>query len=150
MKHKLLIDEIQPFISDYLLIGRKQESWEIKKVIIEDLNLEAIFDMNSSYKSSHDQNQFHLTIFTVLEVASQLMIIYGHKWLNLAAKNQEGWMIESKTRSRNIIRATDNIEVKMSVKQIKKYKNNLFCNANFVFSDNQGGIFEVDLKGFLS
>ena len=40
MKHKLLIDEIQPFISDYLLIGRKQESWEIKKVIIEDLNLE--------------------------------------------------------------------------------------------------------------
>jgi translation initiation factor 6 (eIF-6) len=78
------------------------------------------------------------------------MIIYGHKWLNLAAKNQEGWMIESKTRSRNVIRATDNILVKMSVKQIKKFQDNLFCNANFVFSDDQGGIFEVDLKGFLS
>ena len=78
------------------------------------------------------------------------MIIYGHKWLNLAAKNQEGWMIESKTRSRNVIRGTDNIVVKMRVKQIKKYKNNLFCNANFVFSDNQGGIFEVDLKALMA
>jgi hypothetical protein len=59
-------------------------------------------------------------------------------------------MIESKTISRNIKRASKNILVKMSVKKIKALHNQGFCSANFIFSDNQGGTFEVDLKGFLS
>lgn len=146
----LTYDQIKPFISDYLYNGRKQESWEIKKVIIEDSGLEAIFDMHSGYESKSDHNQFHLTIFTALEVASQLMIIYGHFWSNRKEKSQEGWMIESKTRSRSFIKSTTNILVKMSVKKIKSHHNKGFCSANFIFSDNQGGIFEVDLKGFLS
>jgi hypothetical protein len=149
-KQILSINEIKPFISDYLYNGRKLESWEIKNVTIEDSNLEAIFDMNSIYISSSDQNQFHLTIYTALEVASQLMIIYAHKWANRTEKSQEGWMIESKTRSRNAIRTSKNILVKMNVKKIKKHQNKGFCNASFIFSDNQGGTFEVDLKGFLS
>ena len=149
-KQILSANEIKPFISDYLYNGRKLESWEIKEITIEDSNLEAIFDMNSIYKSSSDQNQFHLTIYTALEVASQLMIIYAHKWANRNEKSQEGWMIESKTRSRNAIRASKNILVKMSVKKIKAHQNKGFCIANFIFSDNQGGAFEVDLKGFLS
>lgn len=149
-KQILSSNEIQPFISDYLYNGRKLESWEIKEITIEDSNLEAIFDMNSGYKSNSDLNQFHLTIFTALEVASQLMIIYAHKWSNRTEKSQEGWMIESKTRSRNLIRASKNILVKMTVKKIRSHHNKGFCIASFIFSDNQGGIFEVDLKGFLS
>ena len=35
-------------------------------------------------------------------------------------------------------------------KKIKALNNQGFCIANFIFSDNQGGVFEVDLKGFLS
>lgn len=149
-KQILSSNEIQPFISDYLYNGRKLESWEIKEITIEDSNLEAIFDMNSGYKSNSDLNQFHLTIFTALEVASQLMIIYAHKWSNRTEKSQEGWMIESKTRSRNLIRASKNILVKMTVKKIRSHHNKGFCIASFIFSDSQGGIFEVDLKGFLS
>ena len=149
-KQILSVNEIKPFISDYLHNGRKLESWEIKTITIEDSNLEAIFDMNSGYKSMSDQNQFHLTIFTALEVASQLMIIYVHKWLNRDEKTQEGWMIESKTRSRNFIRASKNISVQMSVKKIKAYHDKGFCVASFIFSDNQGRTFEIDLKGFLS
>jgi len=149
-KQILSANEIKPFISDYLYNGRKLESWEIKEITIEDSNLEAIFDLNSEYKSNTDQNQFHLTMFTALEVASQLMIIYAHKWSNRTKKTQEGWMIESKTISRNLIRTSKNILVKMSVKKIKALHNQGFCSANFIFSDNQGGTFEVDLKGFLS
>jgi hypothetical protein len=149
-KQILSANDIKPFISDYLYNGRKLESWEIKEITIKNSELEAIFDMNSIYKSGSDQNQFHLTIYTALEVASQLMIIYAHKWANRIEKSQEGWMVESKTRSRNAIRASKNILVKMSVKKIKEYQNKGFCIASFIFSDNQGGVFEVDLKGFLS
>lgn len=146
----LSTNEIKPFISDYLTNGRRLESWEIKKVTIEDSYLEAIFDMTSIYKSISDQNQSHLTIFSALEVASQLMIIYIHKRFNRDSKTQEGWMIESKTRSRNHIRSSENISVRMSVKKVKAYHDKVFCIASFKFSDNFEGMFEIDLKGFLS
>ena len=58
-KQILSANEIKPFISDYLYNGRKLESWEIKEITIVDSNLEAIFDLNSEYKSNSDQNQFH-------------------------------------------------------------------------------------------
>ena len=42
--------------------------------------------MRSAYVSGTDAGGFHLTIFSALEFASQLMIVYGHVWAGLEKK----------------------------------------------------------------
>jgi hypothetical protein len=91
--------DIEKFSSHYLNEGRKQESWRIDAVEVEDGRLRATVSMRSTYVSTTDDKGFHLTIFSTLEFLSQLMIVYAHVKAGLAEKTLEGWMGESETRS---------------------------------------------------
>ena len=86
-------------LSPYLTQGRREEQWRIDGIEIDGSELRARVCMPSSFVSGTDGAGFHLTIFTALEFASQLMIIYAHVWAGLERKVREGWMVESSIRS---------------------------------------------------
>ena len=150
MNKTLKNTDIKKFLSPYLSEGRKQESWQIDEITIDGDHVDARFSMTSTYLSDTDENGFHLTIFTALEVASQLMIICGHLWAGLTEKSMEAWMVESSVRTVRSIRKPSNIHVEMEVKKARKRGENLFGVAEYRITDEQGGLFEVTLKGFLS
>jgi hypothetical protein len=149
MKQPLNAAEIEKISSHYLSNGRKQESWLIEDVIVDGKNLQAKIVMTAIYTSPTDQNGFHLTIFSTLEFLSQLMIIYGHVWANESEKKREGWMVESHIRCVRAIRNPNDLRVAMQVKSIRRRGQNVHCVADFEVTDDQGGLFEVQLKGFL-
>lgn len=142
--------DIQAFSSDYLNGGRKQESWKIEEVAIDGRTLTSRISMQSVYVSATDSGGFHLTIFSALEFLSQLMIIYTHVWAGLKSKSREGWMVESHTRTVRAIRNPNNIQVAMTANTIRKRGDTLFCDAKYRITDDQDGLFEIRLKGFLA
>lgn len=143
------IDDVNAISSPYLKEGRKQESWEIQFIEIDQRVLRARVKMTSLYVSETDSG-FHLTIFATLEFVSQLMIIYAHDWAGLPKKLREGWMVESTTRAVRQIRDPDDIRVEMNVRQMRKHREHLICVADFRVTDDADGLFEISLKGFLS
>lgn len=143
-------DEIKDLSSYYLNEGRKQETWQIDHVRIEDMIAEAKISMVSRYLSATDNNEFHLTIFSALEFLSQLMIVYAHIWAGRQEKVGEGWMIESSMKSVRAIRDPENILVSMSVEKIRERGANLYCIASYRIIDRHDGLMEVRLKGFLT
>ena len=150
--NKVVLDtqDIKKLSSYYLNEGRKQETWQIDQVMIDDMTLEAQISMISRYLSSTDNNEFHLTIFAALEFLSQLMIVYAHIWAERKEKVGEGWMVESSMKSTRVIRDPDNILVSMTVDKIRERGANLYCIASYKITDPQGGLMEVRLKGFLT
>ena len=143
-------EQIQALSSHYLNEGRKQESWRIGDINIRGRQLSTTVSMRSVYTSGTDSKGFHLTIFSTLEFLSELMIIYAHAWAGLQKKTKEGWMLESSTKSIRAVRNPDQIKVEMKVTAIKKLGDNIICIADYSVTDDQGGLFEVRLKGFLS
>jgi hypothetical protein len=141
---------LAPLLSAYLTKGRKDDCWRIDRVEIEGDRLLAEVSMSSTYASASDPGGFHLTIFSALEFASQLMIIHAHVWAGLESKTREGWMVESTARAVRAIRDSQGIAVRMQVHQLRKRGEHLYCNADFTVTDSQGGLFEIGLKGFLS
>lgn len=147
---KLRDDQIRHFYSDYLINGRRQESWSIEYVEIEGMELKSLIRMDNVYLSSTDKNKFHLTIFSALEFLSQLMIIYGHVWAGLTSKSQEGWMVDSEIRALKAIRNPHAIQVEMKMTKPRKRGDTLICMSEYVLTDDGGGRFEGRLTGFLS
>lgn len=143
-------EQIKKLSSHYLNEGRKQESWQIGDIEIRDRQLCTTVSMRSIYTSGTDSKGFHLTIFSTLEFLSELMIVYAHAWAGLPEKKKEGWMVESSTKSVRAIRNPDAIHVTMKIASIKKLGENMMCLADYCVTDDQGGLFEVRLKGFLS
>ncbi len=143
-------EQIKKLSSHYLHEGRKQESWRIGDIEIRGRQLSTTVSMRSIYTSGTDAKGFHLSIFSTLEFLSELMIVYAHAWAGLQEKTKEGWMLESATKSVRAIRNPDQIHVVMKIASIKKLGENMMCLADYAVTDDQGGLFEVRLKGFLS
>lgn len=147
---RLSAEDIKKLASPYLNGGRKQESWEICDVEIAGEALRAQIAMRTLYVSDSDAHGFHLTIFSALEFLSQLMIIYAHAWAGMPEKTRECWMVGSTIRSVHAIRDPAQIHVAMTVKKMRQRGENLYCLADFRVTDNQGGLFDIQIKGFLS
>ena len=143
------IDDVNAISSHYLKEGRRQESWEIQSIEIDRRMLRASVKMTSLYISGTDSG-FHLTIFATLEFVSQLMIIYAHDWAGLPEKRREGWMVESTARAVRQICNPEDIRVEMNVRQMRRHGEHLICIADFRVTDDANGLFEINLKGFLS
>lgn len=142
-------EQIAAVSSTYLREGRRHETWTLDSVQIDGEYLHASVSM-SALPPLPAGAEFHLTIFATLEFASQLMIIYAHDWAGLDAKIREGWMVESHTRTVRAIRSSTGIQVKMHARSMRRRGANLYCDADFTVTDSGGGLFEVQLKGFLA
>lgn len=149
-KKRLYPKDFSALLSHYLTEGRKQDIWRIDLVEIQGDTLNAEISMQSFFASGTDAKGFHLTIFSTLEFLSQLMIIFAHHWAGVEKKVREGWMVESSVRAVRAIRDPENIRVEMQVRKICKRGIHLYCVADFRVTDEEDGLFEVSLKGFLS
>ena len=148
-KH-LTLEEVGKISSVYLNEGRKKDDWEILDVTVEGRSLTSRLRMCSTFVSPTDPAGFHLTIFSTLEFLSQLTIIYGHVWAGYTEKTREGWMVETSITCRQPIRDPENIQVHMDVVGIKRIRDKILAITQSQVFDDQGGLFEARLKGFMS
>ncbi len=146
MKKQLDIEAIDKISSVYLNEGRKQESWAIRSVEIDEDMLRAKIHMTSVYISPTDSGGFHLSSMSALEFICQLTIIYGHVWGDKTEKKGEGWMLDSSIKCNSSIRNPDAIEVTMCVEKIKKIKGKTYLVVSSSIIDDQGGHFKVKMK----
>ncbi|GEM_PF-4840935 len=83
---KLSANDLQNISSDYIREGRLYECWQINEVIIEGEQATMDASMIKTYPPEANKKDFHLSIYLAEEMASQLMIIYGHIWADLTKK----------------------------------------------------------------
>lgn len=132
--------------SRYFNEGRQQERWTLGDIDICGTRLQTTAAMTSTYMSPTDAKGFHLSVFTALEIVSQLHIIYAHAWAGLREKTREGWMIECSNRISAPVRNAGRMEVDMNVSRMRKLGDNLFCIADYRITDDTGGLFELRIK----
>lgn len=142
--------EIEKISSHYLSEGLKQEAWKIDEVEVLGDRLTATVSMRSFYASDTDTRGFHLSFITALEFIAQLQIIYVHVWAGLQEKTQEAWLAETRIRSVHPIRDHGHMHVEMHVSSMRKRGAAFYCVANHRITDDQGGLFEIWLKGLVS
>ena len=143
---RLTPPEYEAISSRYFNEGRKQESWVLGDIVISGSVLTTSASMFSTYASPTDESGFHLSVFTALEMASQVQIIYAHAWAGWTQKTKEGWMIECSNRISAPIRNPRHINLEMRVSSMRKIRENLFCIADYRLTDNTGGLFELRIK----
>lgn len=150
MRVRLLGSELAEISSPYLSGGRKQESWQIDEVDIQDSRQTATVSMRSICPSATDAGGFHLSFITALEFISQLQIIYMHVSAGLQQKKQEAWMVECKVRSLRPIRNPSKMKVETDVEVMRKRGQAYYCVANHRLTDDQDGNLEVWIKALMS
>lgn len=147
---KLSSDEVVDISSDYIREGRLFESWKINEVMIDGKNAYMDVSMVSVYPPGSSRKDFHLSIYLAEEMASQLMIIYGHIWADLLEKRSQVWMLESHTKSIRPITKTENIKIEMEVPRMRKRGETIFGIGNYRITDDNDGLIELQQKGMLS
>ena len=135
--------------SSYLNGGRKEEAWKLGEIYINNTRLETTLTFDDFYHKNADLKQFHLSFVTALEICSQLSIIFVHVWADLSKKELEVWQIKNTMESiRPITRAID-IEIKMEATRMKKIKNRIYGETNFMITDQNNGLMKVCLTGIM-
>lgn len=147
---KLTPNEVLNISSDYIREGRLYESWKINEVVIGDKNAYMDVSMITVYPQGSSRENFHLSIYLAEEMASQLMIIYGHIWAGLTEKKDEVWMLESHTKSIRPITNAEHIKIEMDVPRIRKRGQTIFGIGNYRITDDNDGLIELQQKGILS
>ena len=147
---KLSSNDVDNISSDYIREGRLYECWQINDVIIEGKKATMDVSMIKTYPPGSNKKDFHLSIYLAEEMASQLMIIYGHIWADLTEKRGEVWMLESHTKSIRSVTKTECIKVEMELQTMRKRGDTIFGIGNYHITDDQGGLIELRQKGILS
>jgi hypothetical protein len=143
-------DDFKKISSPYLSGGKKEDIWEIQEITITDNKLSAKVRMVSYYKSSTDENKFHMSTITGLEIIGQLRIIFLHVYLGLKEKTKEVWFLRGTERCIHSIRDPENIFIEMECKieSTETEKHLVTMHANI--SDPQGGNFVFTAKVLMS
>ncbi len=147
-QHILTASEIGRYASPYLKGGNKSDIWDITSVEIDGIMLKAGIRMNSTYASPTDINGFHLSVFSALEIMSQLQILFMHHWAGLSEKSREVWMIDCNISAFTAIRDPDGIRAEMIFSSIRSIKGKVLAVMKGRIFDDQGAI-EMTIKGFM-
>ena len=143
---KLTSFEIKKLSSSYINETLKNEIWHIDSVQIEEKKLFALISIHSDYLSKTDKNQFHVSVFIMLEFVSQLIVIFTHLLAGYTKKTKEVWLAEVSTRSLKPIRSLKDICVKIDLVTMRTYKNSQFFIFEINVTDNQDGLSTYKFK----
>ncbi len=143
-------DDFKKISSPYLSGGKKEDIWEIQEITIADNKLLAKVRMVSYYKSSTDENKFHMSTITGLEIIGQLRIIFLHVYLGLKEKTKEVWFLRGTERCIHSIRDPENIFVEMDCKIESTETKKHLVTMRAHISDPQGGNFQFTAKVLMS
>ena len=149
MNKRFNFDEIKALSSEYIDKGIKQESWQIDELVVEGNILKAKAHMTSYFVSPTDPEGFHLSAFCSLEILSQLANILLHVVAGHTEKCCETWVRECTFTYRNPIRNGENIQIEMKAFNARIIGEKLIGWTKCKVFDDQGGLFEAQLKGML-
>ena len=135
--------------SPYLNGGRKDEAWKLGEVSLNNTWLETTLTFDNFYNKKAGSNQFHLSFVTALEICSQLSIVFVNTWAGLPKKELEVWQIKNTMESIRPITSHIDIVVKMEAKHMRKIKNSIYGETNFVITDQNNGLMKVSLTGIM-
>jgi len=138
--------EIKKLSSSYISETLKNESWQIDSVQIEENHLTAFISINSTYLSSTDGDQFHVSAFSMIEFHSQLMVIFMHLLTGYSEKTKEVWMAEVNSRSIRPIRSLENIKVEIDLVKMRHFNKTVFFIFESQTTDDQGGLSKHKFK----
>jgi len=148
MKH-LTLQEINNLSSKYIVEDLKKESWSIDSVKYTDTQLISLVSIQSNYQSQTDNNQFHLSIFTIQEFSAQLTVIYSNLLAGYIVKVQEMWLLEQTLKFIKPISSKNNIKITLNLKSHKKYKKNHFFHYDITVESKCGGLSKISYKAKL-
>ena len=138
--------EIKKLSSSYIDGALKDESWQIDSIQVEGSHLAAFVSVNSTYLSSTDKNQFHVSAFTMIEFHSQLMVIFMHLLAGYSEKTKEVWMAEINFRSIRPIRSLENIKVEIDLVRMRHFNKTVFFIFESQTTDDQDGLSKFKFK----
>lgn len=141
---------IEKTSSNYIKNDKKIEEWDVLWVDVTDDCLSAEVEMTNYCRSAADNDEFHLSYFTGLEIVSQLQIIFMHVWAGMQEKTKEVWMIECNMKSHRPIKDPASIKFEMKAIKIRKRGDVYYCTAEHKVTDSTGGLFEVWIKALMS
>ena len=138
--------EIKKLSSSYIDGALKDESWQIDSIQVEGSHLAAFVSVNSTYLSSTDENQFHVSTFIMFEFVSQLIVIFTHLLAGYTKKTKEVWLAEVHMRSIRPIRNIKNISVKIDLVTKRQYHGGTFFIFEIEVRDDQDGLSTYKFK----
>ena len=142
-------EQIDRLSSQYFVRGRQCERWRIDAVEMVKDSVTATARMIEHYVSETDEQGFHLSFVTALEMVSQLTIIYLHLKAGLNEKCREVWVSESRNKLVRPIRSPDNIRLEMTVEKLRQRGDSWFSIASYRVTDAEGGLFEYWGKAWM-
>ncbi|MBN2825540.1 MAG: hypothetical protein JXQ76_09465 [Campylobacterales bacterium] len=143
---ELTAQEIKNLSSTYIAEDLKKERWFIESIQYNDNSMVAYISVQSQYQSQMDNNQFHLSIFIMLEFTSQLGTIYSNLLAGYKTKNKEIWLLEQTMKSIRPIYSKNNIKVTLLTKFKRQYKNNIFFYYDIKIESPCNGLTLVSFK----
>lgn len=143
---QLTLQEINNLSSKYIVEDLKKESWSIESVKYTDTQLISLVSIQSNYQSQTDNNQFHLSTFTIGEFSAQLTVIYSNLLAGYTVKVQEMWVLEETFKFIKPIRSKNNIKITLHLKSHKKYKKNHFFHYDITVESKCGGLSKISCK----
>lgn len=138
--------EYWPIASEYLRHDRRNEAWQINRIVWDGDLLTASARLEGHSPSKTDGNRFHLSIFAAREMEAQLAIIGFHLKLGLRRKTTEVWVLEChEVCSRAITRADDvRFEIRISTRLTSSGKILADCQSRVW--DEAGGEIRLAIK----
>lgn len=146
---RLLAQEYEPLMSDYLRFEKKREDWQINWIEWDGETLRASARLAGWSGSNTDGGRFHLSIYSAREMDAQLSIIGLHKKLGLRKKTAEVWLLRGVEECRAPITDPDDIRFERTSTLKKTSKGKILTQGHCRISDSRGGEIILNLVGLM-
>lgn len=128
-KHKILAQDLDCFLSEYLMGGYRQDQSSLTHIEIESGKIEGFINIEDYFRPS--DGQFHFTVPLSLLWVSQLAIIYACLDNHLSSKQGESYLNKWNIVCKKPILQTHQINIKILLMSKRKFKNNFVYKGNF-------------------
>lgn len=140
-------DDLYPFRSQYLLQGIKKEGWNCGSIYTTENSLSAEVNLINPFTSTLDEDNFHLSVFSVSLICADFLIFWACKKASLDSRSGEAWLKNLSFRAFKPIRSFHGIRFELDIEKYRVRSEKIFIKGRFRVSDANGGLFILDMSG---
>ncbi len=137
--------EIASLCSSYIGNGRGDDKWQFDEIHSDGVSMRGKIAFSAFNVSPSDPKGFHLSVFSALEIASQMTIILAHNHLGLIEKTKEVWLSGCSLKFFKSIRSSTEISGEAKLR-IRKFNGVHVFVTDVHLRDANGGHFSGVLK----
>ena len=138
--------EIASLCSPYIGNGRGDDKWQFDEIHSNGVSMNGKISFSKFNVSPTDPEEFHLSVFSALEIASQMAIILSHNNLGLVVKTKEVWLSNCSLKFFKPIRCATAIFAELTLR-LRRLGSEHACVIDVHLRDENGGHFYGVLKG---